>query len=68
MQTLVAGMNLLARQDDPDIHLWTPKEQVKAILMERFRRRKEARHRDDLAAVLPAAKDDGNGTPLPAGL
>ena len=49
---VVAGMNLLQRWDDPEIRLWTPKEQVKAILMERFRRRKETLR----------------GTPLPAGL
>ena len=41
---VVAGMNLLARVDDPDIHLWTPKERVKAVLEERFRRRKETRN------------------------
>lgn len=38
---VVAGMNILQRLDDPEIRLWTPNEQVKAILMERFRRRKE---------------------------
>ena len=54
-------MNLLARVDDPDIHLWTPKEQVKAILDERFRRRKETGN-------LVHAVNQGNGTPLPAGL
>ncbi len=58
---VVAGMNLLARVDDPDIHLWTPKEQVKAILDERFRRRKETGN-------LVHAVNQGNGTPLPAGL
>ena len=50
---VVAGMNILQRLDDPEIRLWTPKEQVKAILMERFRRRKET----------PLV-----GTRLPAGL
>ena len=49
---VVAGMNLLHRLDDPDINQWTPKIRVKAILMDRFRRRKEP--------LL--------GTPLPAGL
>ncbi|MHB0886799.1 MAG: zinc ribbon domain-containing protein [Bacillota bacterium] len=49
---VVAGMNLLHRLDDPDINRWTPKIRVKAILVERFRRRKEP--------LL--------GTPLPAGL
>jgi len=49
---VVAGMNLLSRLDDTEIHLWTPKERVKAILEARFRRRKET--------LL--------GTPLPAGL
>lgn len=32
----VAAMNLKARRTDPDITLWTPKAQVKAILLERF--------------------------------
>jgi hypothetical protein len=32
----VAAMNLKARRTDPEITLWTPKEQVKAILLERF--------------------------------
>lgn len=32
----VAAMNLKARLTDPDITLWTPKERVKAILLERF--------------------------------
>ena len=89
---VVAGTNLLARVDDLDIHLWTPKEKVKAILDERFRRRKETGTHDSAATVssvasvqdractaaprgavgdLPGdqgAVDDGNGTPLPAGL
>ncbi|MCY0897484.1 MAG: zinc ribbon domain-containing protein [Firmicutes bacterium] len=38
---VVAAMNLLSRRDDPELHLGTPKEQVKAILDARFRRRKE---------------------------
>ena len=58
---VVAGMNLKARVDDPDIPLWTPKEKVKAILDERFRRRKETGNPARFA-------DRGNGTPLPAGL
>ncbi len=49
---VVAGMNLLSRMGDAEIHLWTPMEHVKAILLRRFRRRKETRL----------------GTPLPAGL
>jgi transposase len=32
----VAAMNLKARLTDPEITLWTPKEQVKAILLARF--------------------------------
>jgi putative transposase len=32
----VAAINLKARLTDPDITLWTPKEQVKAILLARF--------------------------------
>jgi hypothetical protein len=66
-------MNLLARVRDPEINLWTPKERVKAILDERFRRRKETGNRDDAAAVSSVAAvqgvvEEGNGTPLPAGL
>jgi IS605 OrfB family transposase len=37
----VAAINLLARLADPDIHLYTPKERVKAILLERFNARWE---------------------------
>jgi hypothetical protein len=33
--------NLLGRVDDPEILPWTPREWVKAILLERFRRRLE---------------------------
>ncbi len=58
---VAAGMNLLARIDDPEIHPWTPTGRVKAILDERFRRRKETG-----TPVRPA--NPGNGTPLPAGL
>ena len=66
-------MNLLARMVDPEIRLGTPKERIKAILMERFRRRKETGNRDDAAVSSPAAVDQGivdagNGTPLPTGL
>lgn len=32
----VAAMNLKARLTDPEITLWTPKEQVKTILLDRF--------------------------------
>ncbi|MCP4713819.1 MAG: transposase, partial [Deltaproteobacteria bacterium] len=32
----VAAQNLKARLTDPEITLWTPKEKVKAILLERF--------------------------------
>jgi transposase len=32
----VAAHNLKARRADPEIHLWTPKEEVKAILLRRF--------------------------------
>jgi hypothetical protein len=32
----VAAMNLKARRTDPEITLWTPKERVKAILLDRF--------------------------------
>lgn len=49
---VVAGMNLRARVNDPEIRLGTPKERAKVIPEERFRRRKQT--------LL--------GTPLPAGL
>jgi putative transposase len=38
---VIAAMNIAARWNDPEIQPWTPKEQVRAILMARFRRRKE---------------------------
>ena len=56
---VVAGMNLLARVDDPDIHLWTPKERVKAILQARFRRRKETGTQDSTATVSSVASGQG---------
>ena len=37
-----AALELLRRDDDPDISLWIPKEQVKSILLKRFRRRLES--------------------------
>ena len=52
---VVAGLNLLARVDDPDIHLWTPMERVKAILEERFRRRWETATQDSAATVSSVA-------------
>ncbi|MBN1888271.1 MAG: transposase [Thermoflexales bacterium] len=38
----VAAHNLKARQADPEIHLWTPKERVEAILLGRFNARLES--------------------------
>ena len=61
---VVAGMNILARVDDPEIHLWTPKERVKAILAERFRRRKETGKQGSQGNSAV----QWNGTPLAAGL
>ena len=56
---VVAGMNLLHRLDDPEIRLWTPKERIKEILQERFRRRKEAlvgdRSRQDSSITVGAS-------------
>jgi len=49
---IIGAMNVLARKDDPEIKLYMSPLRVKAILNERFRRRKET----------------SNGTPLPAGL
>jgi transposase len=37
----VAAHNLKARRADPEIHLWTPKEEVQAILLRRFKARLE---------------------------
>ena len=37
----MAALVLLAREDDPEICLWTPKHRVKSILQQRFRRRLE---------------------------
>ncbi|MBI2570561.1 MAG: transposase [Candidatus Schekmanbacteria bacterium] len=36
---VIAAINLKARYKDPDIFLWTPKEQVKSILLSRFNAR-----------------------------
>lgn len=38
---VIASQNIAARVDDPDIHLWTPKENVRKILMARLHRRSE---------------------------
>lgn len=38
---VIAAQNIAARIDDPDIHLWTPKEKVRQVLMARFHRRSE---------------------------
>ena len=37
-----AALELLRRLNDPEISLWTPKEQVKRLLLQRFRRRLES--------------------------
>ena len=37
----MAALEILRRENDPDIFLWTPKNQVKTLLMQRFRRRLE---------------------------
>jgi hypothetical protein len=52
---VIAALNIAARRDDPDIHLWTTKEKVRAILMARFRRRKETATRDAPAAAIAVA-------------
>ena len=39
----MAALEILRRENDPDIFLWTPKKQVKTLLMQRFRRRLERR-------------------------
>lgn len=52
---VIAALNIAARMDDPDIHVWTPKEKVREILMARFRRRKETATRDAPAAAMAAA-------------
>ncbi len=56
---VAAGMNLLQRLEICEIRLWTPKERIKEILLERFRRRKETGNRDDAAAVSSAASVQG---------
>lgn len=49
----VAAINLKARLTDPEITLWTPKERVKAILLERFAARQRSA---DLETVAPSGK------------
>ena len=59
---VVAALNLLTRKDDAEIRRWMPVDEVRRILVGRFRRRKETGNRPGDPA------GEGNGTPLPAGL
>jgi transposase len=49
----VAAINLKARLTDPEITLWTPKERVRTILLERFAARQRSA---DLETVAPPGK------------
>ncbi len=51
----VAAQNLKARRTDPEITLWTPKEQVKAVLLARF----AALHQEQRSAVLETVEPGG---------
>jgi hypothetical protein len=52
----VAAMNLKARRTDPDITLWTPKERVKIILLDRFAASHDAQHGELAARRLETVK------------
>jgi putative transposase len=54
----VAAMNLKARRTDPDITLWTPKERVKIILLDRFAASHDAQHGEVVARRLETAKPE----------
>jgi putative transposase len=54
----VAAMNLKARRTDPDITLWTPKERVKIILLDRFAAGHYAQHGEATVCRLETAKPE----------
>jgi putative transposase len=54
----VAAMNLKARRTDPDITLWTPKERVKIILLDRFAAGHYAQHGEAVVCRLETAKPE----------
>jgi putative transposase len=54
----VAAMNLKARRTDPDITLWTPKERVKHILLDRFAAGHYAQHGEAVVCRLETAKPE----------
>jgi len=54
----VAAMNLKARRTDPDITLWTPKERVKHILLDRFAAGHCAQHSGAAVCRLETAKPE----------
>jgi putative transposase len=54
----VAAMNLKARRTDPDITLWTPKERVKIILLDRFAVGHCAHHSGAAVCRLETAKPE----------
>jgi putative transposase len=54
----VAAMNLKARRTDPDITLWTPKERVTIILLDRFAAGHHAQQGEAAARRLETAKPE----------
>jgi putative transposase len=54
----VAARNLKARRTDPDITLWTPKERVKVILLDRFAAGHYAEHGEATVCRLETAKPE----------
>jgi putative transposase len=54
----VAAMNLKARRTDPDITLWTPKERVKIILLDRFAAGHYAQHGEAAVCRLETAQPE----------
>jgi hypothetical protein len=60
-------MNLKARRTDPDITLWTPKERVKAILLDRFAAGHCAQHSEAAVCRLETVKPEALALSLATG-
>jgi putative transposase len=63
----VAAMNLKARRTDPDITLWTPKERVNVILLDRFAAGHCAQHSEAAVCRLETVKPEALALSLVTG-
>jgi putative transposase len=63
----VAAMNLKARRTDPDITLWTPKERVTIILLDRFAAGHCVEHSGAAVCRLETAKPEERTMRTPTG-